>query len=170
MKRVLSDEEVESLVRERKPLPRGWESRLEPRPKSDTRFSRRELEIKGENGNIFRIVLRQNNINLLDFSIILIFRDKDGNEFRLCRFNGKHPSQHTNRLEHNRRLPNASFRGMFHIHRATQRYQEEGFEIDGYAEATSEYSSFKGALRMFLQTNGFDEEDLPLFNGQGARK
>lgn len=169
MKKVLTDEEIESLIHERKPLPQGWESRLEPRPKSDTRFSQREWEIKGENENIFRVVLRQNNINLLDFSIILIFRDKDGNEFRLCRFNGKHPSQHTNRLERNRGLPNASFRGTFHIHKATQRYQEESFEIDGYAEATSEYSSFEGALQMFLQRNGF-HEDLPLFNSQGARK
>jgi hypothetical protein len=169
MKRVLSDDEIESLVRERKLLPRGWESRLEPKPKSDTRFSQREWEVKGENGNIFRIVLRQNNINLLDFSIILIFRDKYGNEFRLRRFNGRHPSQHTNRLEHSKGLPNASFRSMFHIHRATQRYQEEGFEIDGYAETTSDYSSFEGALRIFLQLNGF-QEDLPLFDGQGARK
>ena len=169
MKRVLSDQEIDNLVHERKPLMRGWESRFEPKPKSDTRYSQRECELKGEMGNIFRIILRQNNINLLDFSIILIFKDKDGNEFRLCRFNGRHPSQHTNRLERSKGLPNASFRNMFHIHRATQRYQEEGFEIDGYAEATSDYSSFEGALRNFLQLNGF-QDDLPLFDGQGAQK
>lgn len=169
MKRVLNDAEIEALISERKPLPQGWESRLEPRTKSDTRFSQRDWETKSENGNIFRVVLRQNNINPLDFSIILIFKDKDGNEFRLCRYNGKHPSQHTNKWEKNRDMPNSSFRNKFHIHKATQRYQEEGFEIDSYAEASSEYSSFEAAIRTFLQKNGF-QENLPLFDTQGAQK
>jgi len=169
MKRVLSDKEIEVLISERKPLPQGWESHLEPRSKSDTRFSQRYWEIKSESGNIFRVVIRQNNINPLDFSIILIYKDKDGDEFRLCRCNGKHPSQHTNRWEKNRDLPNSSFRNTFHIHRATQRYQEEGFEIDSYAEVTSEYSSFEGALKVFLQKTGF-HENLPLFDNQGVRK
>lgn len=169
MKRLLSDEEIESLIRERKPLPQGWESRIQARPKSDCRYTQRNWEVKGESGNSFNIIVRQNTINLLDFSIILMFRDKDGDEYRLCRYNGKHPSEHTNRFEKIKGLPNESFRNVFHIHKATQRYQEEGFDITGYGEPTKEYSSFDSALRVFLQKNGF-VEDLPLFDNRGTRK
>jgi len=169
MKRVLSDEEIEGLIHERKLLPQGWESRLQTRPKSDRRYARRNWEVKGKGGNSFNIIVRQNTINLLDFSIILLFRDKNGDEFRLCRYNGKHPSEHTNRFEKIKGLQNDSFRNVFHIHKATQRYQEESFDITGYAEPTTEYSSFEGALRVFLQKNGF-VENLPLFDNQEASK
>jgi hypothetical protein len=50
--------------------------------------------------------------------------------------------------------PNAFFRNRFHIHRATERYQVEGYEIDGYAEATDCYDSLESALNIFVRTNG----------------
>ena len=106
----------------------------------------------------------------MDFSIILTFRDNVGEEFNLCRYNGRHPSQHTNKLEKAEGLPNCWFRNVFHIHRATQRYQENYFAIDGYAEVTDNYSSFDTALHVFVRSNGFSvdtTEDPMLFNGQG---
>jgi hypothetical protein len=111
-------------------------------------------------------------VNPLDFSIILIFRDEDGTEFNLCRYNGKHPSQHTNKLEKSKGLPDSSFRNAFHIHMATQRYQEEGLNIDSYAEVTNEYSSFDTALRTFVRTNGFSVsgDEPSLFDVQGDPK
>jgi hypothetical protein len=169
MKRILSDEEIERLIRERKQLPQGWESRFQVRPKSDYRYTQRNCEIKSEEGNFFNIIIRQSTVNLLDFSIILMFKDKDGVEYRLCRYNGKHPSGHTNRFEKNKGLQNDCFRNVFHIHKATQRYQEEGFDITGYAEPTKDYSSFDSALKVFLQKNGF-VEDLPLFDNEGIKK
>lgn len=172
MPRILEDREIEALLKEQKALPSNWRTRLKLLPKTDSKHLQRDLDVSGANGNAFRIVLRQSVLNVLDFSIILIFREKDGNEFRLCRYNGKHPSEHTNRLEKPKGGENACFRNQFHIHMATERYQQQGFEIDGYAEVTRRYSSFDSALKEFLGTNGFvlPEEHLPLFDGQGGSK
>jgi hypothetical protein len=172
MHKVLKDGEIESLLREQKPLPKNWQARLKTLPKAGFKHLQRELEVQGMNGNAFRIVLRQSSVNPLDFSIILMFRDKDGTEFRLCRYNGKHPSEHTNRLEKAKGGKNAGFRSQFHIHMATERYQQEDFEIDSYAEVTDKYSSFDSALTEFLSSNGFQtpSEDLPLFDRQGDPK
>ena len=171
MPRVLTDDEIDSFVSESKPLPKNWTTRLRPRPKSNYQHAQRDLEVEGEAGNRFRIIIRKNAINLLDFSIILTFKDKDGSEFVLRRYNGKHPSQHTNRLEKARGEPNNSFRNTFHIHKASQRYQEEGLPIDGYAEVTTEYASFETALQAFVQSNGIvlpGDDEPALFDPKGG--
>ncbi len=95
----------------------------------------------------------------MDFSIILTFVDKDRTEYRLLRFNGRHPSQHTNKLEKRKGLSNSVFRNRFHIHRATERYQVDGLEIDGYAEVTERYDSFDSALTIFVSENGIKTPD-----------
>ena len=43
-------------------------------------------------------------------------------------------------------------------HTATERYQERGFDEDGYAQATDRYSSFATALRCLLEDCGFEPE------------
>ena len=170
MARILTDREIGELLQEVKPLPTNWQSRLQPRPKSNFSYSQRDCDIQGENGHVFRVIIRKNEINPLDFSIILTFRDDIAGEFNLCRYNGKHPSQHTNKLEKAEGLPNSAIRNVFHIHKATQRYQEKDLTIDGYAEATNDYSSFDTALHVFVRSNGFSvdtTEGPTLFNGQG---
>ena len=171
MPRTLTDDEIDSLVAESKPLQEGWTQRLRAYPKSNFQHAQRVLEVEGEAKNKFRIIIRKNAINPLDFSIILTFKDKDGGEFILRRYNGKHPSQHTNRLEKARGEPNSSFRNTFHIHKATQRYQEEGLPIDGYAEVTTEYASFDTALQAFVRSNGIvlpGDDEPSLFDPKGG--
>ncbi len=169
MHRILKDEEINGLLQERKPLPENWRVRLKLLPKTGFKHLQRDLQVRGTNGNIFRIILRQSVINPSDFSVILVFLDKDGTEFRLCRYNGKHPSEHTNKVEKARGDDNAEFRNQFHVHLATERYQQDGFEIDGYAEMTNKYCSLDSALLEFFKANEFQlpEEDLPLFDRQG---
>jgi hypothetical protein len=154
--KVLTDTEIDSLLAERKPLPENWSSRLAPREKAGQEFRQRELGLAGAAGSTFRMVLRQNALNQLDFSIILFFLDDDGTEYRLLRFNGCHPSQHTNKWEKRKGLSPWAFRNRFHIHRATERYQIDGLEIDGYAEVTGLYDSFDSALTAFVGGNGFE--------------
>jgi hypothetical protein len=151
MSRILTDAEIEALVAERKPLPANWRARLEVKQKSNQAYSQRELPVNGEAGNQFRIVLQKNNLIPLDFSLVLKFVDADKNEYILVRFNGKHPSQHTNKWEKSRRLPNPTFRNRFHLHRATERYQTAGLDIDGFAEATDNYNSYPSALEKFSE-------------------
>lgn len=171
MPRTLTDDEITNFVAESKALPKNWTTRLRPHTKSNFQHAQRALEVQGEAENKFRIIIRTNTINRMDFSIILTIKDKDGGEFVLRRYNGKHPSQHTNRLEKARGEPNSSFRNTFHIHKATQRYQEEGLPIDGYAEVTKEYASFDTALQAFVRSNGIvlpGDDEPSLFDAKGG--
>lgn len=133
-----SDNEITALVQERKPLPVDWRTRIRLRPKRG--HKERDLELTGDAGSEFRLILRQNEINPLDFSAILAVRVPQSNQlFRLRRYNGKSP-EHTNHIEGDTFYD-------FHIHMATERYQEIGTREDAYAEATDRYGDYHGALR-----------------------
>lgn len=116
----------------------------------DGETSRRfDREIKGEQGHTFKIIIRQSKINPLDFSVI--FGVLIGNEvFRIRRYNGDH-GFHTNKIE------GIHIKGC-HIHKATERYQQKGFQEDGYAEKTTEYAHWTKALEIMLQENNFEIE------------
>lgn len=149
--RILTDEEISALISEPKIVPNNWFSRLEAKDKAHFQHKEKEIDIEGSNGNLFRVIIRQSKQNILDFSIILTLQEKDSNlEYNLLRFNGKHPSQHTNKWEKENKKQGHTFSPAFHIHRATQRYQESGYKIDGYAEVTIKYSDFSTALNQFL--------------------
>ncbi|MGA7460453.1 MAG: hypothetical protein WBW69_09515, partial [Candidatus Korobacteraceae bacterium] len=110
----LTDSQIAALLAEPKALPDNYSEKLQLRSKRGHR--ERELEVAGEQGSEFRLILRQSNFNQLDFSVILAYRPaKSTQVFRLCRYNGK-SHQHTNKLE------KQTFYD-FHIHRATERYQ-----------------------------------------------
>ena len=176
MTRVLIDKEIAALLSERKPLPSNWQARLSVRSKANQAFQQREMDVTGDDGHEFRIILRRNTLNLLDFSLVLTLVDADGADYILVRFNGRHPSQHTNKWEKLKKLPNAVFRNRFHIHRATERYQVDGFEIDGYAEPTDNYDSFESALEEFAKhvtlvvPDGDDSEGPTLWGSQEEGK
>lgn len=157
MTRILKDDEIQELVKELKPLPKNWEKHFQPKHKNNYQHEERSFEIKGENANIFRVILRRNRLNTFDFSIILTFKDKDNKEYRLIRYNGKHSSEHTNKWEKERGYKDHTFRPAFHIHKATQRYQESSHPIDGYAEITTEYYDFNSAFSHFLIENNFQK-------------
>ena len=149
--RILTDQEIASFISEPKVVPDNWVSRLLPKDKAHYQHRERELDIEGSNGDLFRVIVRQNTLNVMDFSIILTLREKDSNvEYILLRYNGKHPSSHTNKWEKENRLPNHTFGPAFHIHRATQRYQEGGYKIDGFAEMTTRYSDYHTAIDQFM--------------------
>ena len=146
-------------------------ARLDLKDKAHFQHKEREIDITGSDDNLFRVIIRQNKLNILDFSIILTLREKDSNaEYNLVRFNGKHPSRHTNKWEKENKQQNHTFAPAFHIHGATQRYQENGYKIDGYAEVTTKYSDFHSALDQFLlECNIRRDEDkqASLFEGGG---
>jgi len=142
---ILSDKEIADFVREKKPLPPDYRAKVQMRLKSG--HKERELDIEGENGNEFRLILRQSVINPLDFSIILAYRPPRSNQlFRLRRYNGK-SHEHTNIIEGSKFYS-------FHIHQATTRYQESGSNEDSYAEPTDLFSDFNQALSCMLKDCG----------------
>jgi len=134
---IFSNQQIESLVREPKPLPVDWRKRIQLRSKGN--HAEKHLDLTGTNGNEFRLILRRNEINPLDFSIILVVRVPNSSQrFRLRRYNGK-SHEHKNHIE------NEVFFG-FHIHFSTERYQKFGMREDAYAELTERYSDFGGAF------------------------
>ena len=155
-----SDQEIAALIKEQKPLPRDYRERLRLRQKRGHKEA--ELEVRGANGNRFRLILRQSDFNPLDFSIILAVQPPNTNQlFRLRRYNGK-SHEHTNLIEKNCFYD-------FHIHMATERYQALGAREDAYAEPTTQFSDFHSAFHYMLKECNFvppENEQLLLF-GEG---
>lgn len=144
----LSNSEIAQLIAERKPLPPDYRTLMRLRSKRG--HKERELDLKGNAGNEFRLLLRQSLFNPLDFSVILAFRSPNTNEvFRLRRYNGK-SHEHTNTMERQAFYD-------FHFHTATERYQRDsGLEEDAFAERTDRYGDFEGALSCMLKDCGFE--------------
>ena len=144
---TFSDMDIALLVGERKPLPQDWRVRLRLRPKQG--HEERDLSCTSDSGGEFRLILRQNTLNALDFSAILaVHIPQSSRLFRLRRYNGK-SHEHTNSIE------GVSFYD-WHIHMATERYQEIGAREDAYAEVTDRYHNLDGALRCLFDDAGFD--------------
>ena len=142
-----SDLEIASLVQERKPLPADWRNRIHLRPKRG--HDEGQLDLSGDAKSEFRLILRRSSINPLDFSIILAVRAPRSNVlFRLRRYNGR-SHEHTNHIE------DVTFYD-FHIHCATERYQEIGAREDAYADQTDRYGGFDGALGCLIDDANFE--------------
>ena len=138
----LTDAEIAALITETKQLGEGYFSKLQLRPKQG--HKERELNVVGANGSEFNLILRQSLFNVLDFSVILAYSDKSSSQvFRLRRYNGK-SHEHTNKVERQTFYD-------FHIHLATERYQQSGLREDAYAEPTNRYGDFHGALSCLFE-------------------
>lgn len=147
---ILSDVEIDTLINEKKPLPTDYRTKIQVRPKRG--HKEQEFDIKGKNGNEFRVIFRQSILNPFDFSIILAYRPAQSNLlFRLRRYNGK-SHEHTNHIEGNTFYD-------YHIHHATERYQQAGTREDTYAKPTDRFSDFHQAILCLLKDCGFEIPD-----------
>jgi hypothetical protein len=142
-----SESEIASMLAEPKQLPANFRERLQLSVKRGHR--ERELDVTGRNGTEFRLILRRSDANPLDFSIILAARPAESSQlFRLRRYNGR-SHQHTNQIEGD------TFYS-FHVHTATERYQDSGMREDAFAEPTDRYGDFHSALGCMLEDCNFD--------------
>jgi hypothetical protein len=151
---ILSEDTITALIEEPKTIPEG----LIPLGRLVIRnqHKRRECDVVSASANRFVVFVRQSEMNVMDFSIILGYRLPNVHTvFRLRRYNGKH--QHTNVLERQTFYD-------FHIHTATLRYQVPGFKEDHFAEATGRYANLEGAIQCLIADCGFQTfENTPLF-------
>jgi hypothetical protein len=142
----LSDMEIDRLLSESKQLLGDYRARIQTRPKRGHR--ERELALTGSANSNFQLILRESDINPLDFSIILGYYPPGSSTlFRLRRYNGK-SHEHTNIIE------GVTFYD-FHVHTATERYQASGLREDAFAEPTNRFQDFPTALQCMLQECGF---------------
>lgn len=140
---ILSENEIKSLIAERKQTDCVIDDLLrEMRDKKAHKES--DVTIARADGSYFKIILRQNRLNQLDFSVILGYVPKGTSQvIRLRRYNGK-SHEHRNKLEDQKFYD-------FHIHTATERYQNVGFKEELFAETTNRYSSLRSALECLAQ-------------------
>ncbi|MCL4874207.1 hypothetical protein KJ039_09005 [bacterium] len=154
---ILTDNEILQFIQEEKALPREYNSLFQMKEKKGHR--EQELTIRRTDGSLFKLILRQNRINVLDFSVILGYMPPQSNiVFRLRRYNGK-SHEHTNIIE------KAAFYD-FHVHTATSRYQEAGLREDGFAEASGAYADIHGAMECFIRDCNLtlpDNKQIKLF-------
>jgi hypothetical protein len=135
---IFSDHDIELLLKEIKPLPEDYRSKIQIRPKRG--HKERELDVQGVNGSDFRLILRQSLINPIDFSVILAYRPPNSNQlFRLRRYNGK-SHEHTNTIEEETFYD-------FHIHGARE---------DTYAVASNRFSEFHQAIVCIIEDCAFE--------------
>ena len=118
----------------------------------------RNVSVKGSLQHNFRIILRQSRIDPLDFTAGLIYIRRENNQdFILLRYNGSH--SHKNVIE------KEVFEG-FHIHTATERYQEYGSgRVEGYAQQTDRYSTLTEAIECLIKDSNItiiDSKEEPL--------
>ena len=152
---VLTDAQIIDLIKERKHLPENFVELLRSY-KIKAKHKEAQLNIVGENKSEFTIIIRQNTLNSFDFSVILGYKlpATKNKIFHLRRYNGRHPSPHTNKLEA-RDSSNRRFVNTCHIHMATERYQRHHFKEEDYAEETDRYATVEGALRCMLTDCNF---------------
>ena len=123
-------------------------------------YKQSELTVTGDGGSEYKVAVRKNLIDTLDFSVLLLYLPKDGGRpFVLRRYNGKH--FHKNILE------GTELHG-FHVHTATERYQEAGLKPDGYAEASEEYASVNQAIECLFRDANFQRGMDQRLNGFGG--
>ena len=146
-----TDQQIAELIDERKVLPGDWRTQLD---------KNNSLYIIGELGNRFRLITNLNEKYPSDFSVILaVINPKTGAAFRILRYNGMPKRPHNNRIEKQKIYG-------YHIHSATERYQERGYDEETYAEETDRYNNLEGALCCLIQDANFElpaQLELKLF-------
>jgi hypothetical protein len=154
---LLTDDEIAVIRAERKPVtPRQRSVLLKPKRHSRHRDKVAKVRVKGEEGRLYELRVRQNPRRPLDFSVIVSHRRQI-----LFRCNGHHLGIHPNRLEivagsGTTHVPARSF----HVHYLTERYQRFG-KPDGYAEPTVEFWSFESAVAFACDSFGFFDPTSP---------
>jgi hypothetical protein len=156
MQLLLTDAEISGLIAEPKELKIGVQELLQL--KQRVGHKGKEVDIQGKKGTRFRVILRQSDFNIFDFSAILAFYPPKTNElFRLRRYNGK-SHEHRNKIEGDKFYD-------FHIHCATERYQNLGYNEDAYAQTCSRYTDLQTALKCLLADCAFNVPDqLTIFS------
>jgi len=138
------DNDISNLLLERKVISLQSYNDLFKFTKEKKQHKEQDIKIHRNEDNYFKIIIRCSKINQLDFSVILALGFYNSNQiFKLRRYNGK-SHFHMNKIE------NVSFYN-FHIHEATERYQQIGFREETFAVETSDYSDLYSAIKLMIK-------------------
>jgi hypothetical protein len=136
------DGEIAELIAEEKPISLSAFNDLYQLPKVKGQHKEQEISIPRDEATFFKVIIRCSRQNPFDFSVIVGLGQQNSNQiFKIRRYNGKH--QHRNRLE------GEVFYG-FHIHQATERYQDVGLKEETFATETDKFSDLSGAIKLCI--------------------
>ncbi|MDE0084609.1 MAG: hypothetical protein OXU23_02785 [Candidatus Poribacteria bacterium] len=150
---ILTDQNIEALIQERKFLPIRWDQKFIEKPRRG--HIDYYLSVPGCAGKKFEIIRKKSAFDRSNFSVILgVYFPEVKDLFRLRRYNGNNHT-HTNPIERN-------VVSGFHIHTTTERYQRKNLQdrrirIDAYAAPTTRYQDIEGALRCLIKDANFQE-------------
>lgn len=143
---IFTDEEIQKFLKEPKILPEDYHETLKLKPRYGHNVA--SIKINGQDNSKFTISLRQCIQDKFNYSAILGYEIPGTSTiFRLRRYNSK-SHEHTNKIE------KVTFFD-YHVHIATQRYQENGLREDEYAIRTSSYIDLHGALQALINECSF---------------
>lgn len=130
-----SDSQIRELLLEKKPLKKGWLKRIQL--KNVRSGKEGTVDIDGSFGSQSKLIIKQSKFSKGDFCITLgVYPLNSKTLFRLLRYDGS-GHVHSNKCLEGDLIELIEYN--FHIHRATERYQELGFDEEYYAEPTSRY-------------------------------
>jgi hypothetical protein len=151
MSSVVSKDEIQRLMSTPKKLEidplKALESLQKKKIPKGHKNKQKKMKVVNSAGDTMEVIVRQGGPDPLNFAAILLYRPPLGEPLRLRRYNGKH--EHTNPLQGEQFFD-------FHIHMATEEYQNAGRSAEGYARPTSRFSDLDGALRCLLEDCGFE--------------
>lgn len=142
-----SDRQIRDLILERKPLKEGWLKRIQP--KNVRSGKEGSVDIEGDFGSRFKLIIKQSKFSKRDFCLTLgVYPLNSKTLFRLLRYDGN-GHVHSNKRFDGDLVDLIEYN--FHIHRATERYQEAGLDEEYYAEPTDRYTSLNEALDCIIE-------------------
>ena len=148
-KSILSEDLIENIIKSPKFISKKIDFEDIPHSEDNCHLTR-TFKLNCERFDC-RMMIRQNTKKPENFSVILIYKDSNGNEHAVLRLNGNHGT-HRNRLE------KTSVKGP-HIHLMTERYQKRTTHPDGFAVETDEYTDLESAIMVFMRMANIQYSD-----------
>ncbi|MCL2147999.1 MAG: hypothetical protein FWH47_01485 [Methanomassiliicoccaceae archaeon] len=137
---ILTDDVVREIINERKYLA-DWPIDLKKlKAEKNSRHLRMEVPLDCQKYPC-RVAIRQSVDRPTNFSVILIYRNRNG-DHTIVRYNGYHG-------EHKNKFTGETIYGP-HIHKLTELYQRLTDKPEGYAVATNAYVDIYGAVNVFV--------------------
>jgi hypothetical protein len=139
---LLSDQEVEKLLKNKKFIPQN--ESFELKPKANAAFEEKSIDLVDEFSHSYTLIVQRNIRFPGRFCVTLRYNDKKtGKTLRLVRLNRSH-ELHVNKLEKNQ------VRGI-HLHLYREEYIRNDLDEDGYAEGRKDIDSISEALGIMVK-------------------
>ena len=158
----MTDELIQSLINTPKIIESSKFKKIDPKEKNGNLRFDVDVDVQNASFDLFHIVQRFWLFSRMvvddptDFSVGLCVEFRDSSTMKLMRCNGLYGG-HINKLD------KQTF-DCRHVHMATKRYIEQGYEAEAYAEPTDEYIDSSSAFEYLRKRCNISIEGMELFD------